>query len=265
MAQNTVPDILDQIATRRRERLKEARSKEKLPPLTGEASMRTPRNNAFLAALRSKRGRAVIAEVKLGSPRLGSLADQIEPLQLARTYARGGAAALSVVVEPDFFHGSYEILAICHETSALPALAKDFIVDPLQLHWAKRAGASAVLLIACLYERDELLRYADLARRHNLVPLVEVHDLADLMKLEGSMWELVGINNRDLHTFKVEVGTSMALSTSLPTSALKVSESGISNAGEIAMLRSVGFDAFLIGEALLQAPDTAAKLQELCD
>ena len=257
-------DILNQIVEKRRQRLAEARAKQTYtqPPRTPE--VQTAGNNAFLAALTEKRGHAVIAEVKMGSPSLGSLADRMEPLKLARLYREHGAAALSVVVEPDFFHGSYELLGVCHEASGLPAIAKDFIVDPLQLHWAKRAGASAILLMACLYSAEELLKYAQLARQHGLVPLIETHDLSDIGKLGQEIWELVGVNNRNLRTFEVELTTSLALLHSLPTGAIKVAESGIHSASDLGMLRSAGFDAYLIGEAFVTADDPAAKLQELC-
>ena len=125
------------------------------------------------------------------------------------------------------------------------------------------AGASAVLLIAALYPQQELLEYARLARGYGMVPLIETHDLADLMKLGDDLWELVGVNNRNLRTFEVEISTSLALLPSLPPGATKVSESGIRSAADTSTLRSAGFDAFLIGEALLLAEDPGAKLAEL--
>ncbi len=264
MSQPKVADILVQIVEKRRVRMAEARAKQTFTEPPRQPVIQTPGNNRFLGALSEKRGRAVIAEIKMGSPSLGSLGDRFEPLALARTYAERGAAALSVVVEPDFFHGSYELLAACSDASGLPALAKDFIVDPLQLQWARRAGASAVLLIAALYTEQELLEYARLARSYQMVPLIETHDLSDLMKLGDGIWELVGVNNRDLHTFDLEIGTSMALLPSLPPGALKVSESGIHTAADLGTLRGAGFDAFLVGEALLTAADPGAKLAELC-
>ncbi len=263
MESTGIADILAQIVARRRQRIAEVRGQESFHPPAGQAELLTPADNRFLAALAERRGRAVIAEVKMGSPSLGSLAQRFEPLKIARSYADNGAAALSVVVEPDHFHGSYELLAACHEACGLPALAKDFVVDPVQFHWAQRAGASAVLLIAALYSRDELLEYARLARRMGLVPLIETHDLADLSKLEGSLWELVGVNNRDLRTFDVEIGTSLALLHSLPPGAVKVAESGIASAADRSLLSDAGYDAFLIGSALLTAADPAAKLGEI--
>lgn len=220
-------------------------------------------SNAFLSAVAGRRGRAVIAEVKMGSPRIGSLVGRVDPLAQARTYAAHGAAALSVVVEPDSFHGSYELLAQCRDASGLPAVAKDFVVDPVQLRWARDAGASAVLLVAALYDAAELARLAGLARGLGLAPLVESHDEADLGLLEGAAWELVGVNNRDLRTFDVDLSRSAALVPRLPLGALRVAESGIASGADVAALRRAGFDAFLVGESLLLADDPAAKLEEL--
>lgn len=262
MNEPRVADILLKICDRRRARVAQARRETYRPP-AAEARRQTADTNPFLRALSKSRGHAVIAEVKMGSPMLGSLVERVEPLAQARIYRDHGAAALSVVVEPDFFHGSYELLAACHEASGLPTIAKDFIVDPVQLHWAKRSGASAVLLIAALLSADELREYADLARRLGLVPLVETHELSDVMKLQGGVWELVGCNNRNLRTFEVELENSMALLPSLPAEALKVAESGIQSSADIGLLRSVGFDAFLVGESLLLAADPAAHLRSL--
>jgi len=235
---------------------------------TGPAdSPLTARTNRFLAALSAAPAPAVIAEIKMGSPRLGSLAGRFDPEETARAYAGAGAAALSVVVEPDFFGGSYELLARCRAASGLPALAKDFVVHPVQLERARAAGADAVLLIAALYDRAELAALAARARRLGLVPLIETHDPADLDLLAGAgtgdAWELVGINHRDLRTFEVDLGRSAALLPRLPAGALKVAESGIASGADVARLAAGGFDAFLIGESLLLARDPAAKLREL--
>ncbi len=263
MSQTQVADILVKIVKQRKARLAEARAKQTFTEPPRDPVIQNPGNNRFLAELEKRRGRAVIAEIKMGSPSLGSLDGRFEPLAQARSYAEHGAAALSVVVEPDFFHGSYELLAACTEASGLPAIAKDFIVDPLQLQWARRAGAQAVLLIAALYPRRELLEYARLARSHGMVPLIETHELSDLMKLGDDIWELVGVNNRNLRTFEVEITNSLALLPSLPSGALKVSESGIHGTADVDLLRGAGYDAYLIGEALLLADDPAATLREL--
>lgn len=258
-----IADILHEIVENRIDFMAEARGMETYTELPRKADLQTAENNAFLAGLAAQRGRAVIAEVKMGSPSLGSLEGTFDPIEQARAYARAGAAALSVVVEPDFFHGSYDLLGDCVEASGLPAVAKDFVVDPLQLRWARRAGAHAVLLIAALYPQEELLEYARIARRLGLVPLVETHDADDVAKLDGSDWELVGVNNRDLRTFQVDIEASKSLVPSLPAGAIKVAESGIHTPETLADLSAGGFDAFLIGEALVKSKDPEAKLAEL--
>ncbi len=258
-----IADILQRIIEQRQIRLREATTGSGELPVLRTGEVRTVEDNAFLAALHGHRGRAIIAEVKMGSPRLGSLVGRIDPEVQAVAYAAHGAAALSVVVEPDFFAGSYELLAQCRSASGLPAIAKDFVVDPLQLWWAKRASADAVLLIAALYDRQELIDYAGMARYLGLVPLVEVHSVADVEKLAGERWELVGVNNRDLRTFEVSLNHSESLVSRLPKGALRVAESGLKGRTEIARLADAGFDAFLIGESLLLAPDPGAKLEEL--
>lgn len=257
-------EVLLRITERRRARVTEAAGDAARARDLAEGPPRTKEDNPFLAALRARRSEpAIIAEVKMGSPRLGSLQGRVDPLAQARLYGEGGAAALSVVVEPDFFHGGYDLLAACREASGLPAIAKDFIVDPVQLLWAREAGADAVLLIASLYEAGEMARYARRARGLGLVPLIETHDADDVAKLGGEPWELVGINNRDLRTFDVDLQNSISLLPGLPEGAVKVAESGIRDGLDVALLRESGFDAFLIGESLLLAPDPAAKLREL--
>lgn len=261
MSERPLADILLRITGRRRERLLAAppMSREGLPAQPAEA-----RENPFLGALAVRRGRAVIAEVKLGSPRLGSLVGRVDPEKQARLYAAHGAAALSVVVEPDFFFGSYELLTLCKEASGLPVIAKDFLLDERQLEWARSAGADAVLLIAALHDRDMLRELANAARSRGLVPLVETHDAEDLEKLSGADdWELVGINNRDLRTFAVDLENSIALAPLVPAGALRVAESAIRDSGDIERLRAAGFDAFLIGETLLLADDPGQTLEEL--
>jgi indole-3-glycerol phosphate synthase len=262
-------DILLRITAKRRERLAEATAGTGNPLDLQPGAPRSPADNAFLGALAGRRERgvpAIIAEVKMGSPRLGSLAGRLDPTAQAETYAANGAAALSVVVEPDFFHGGYELLAACRRASGLPAIAKDFVVDPLQLVWAKEAGADAILLIAALYAPVELRRWAGLARGLGLVPLIETHSREDVAKLSGaseSPWELVGVNNRNLRTFEVDLGASIDLLPALPATAIKVAESGIDGRAAVDRLHGAGFDAFLIGESLLLAASPAAKLREL--
>lgn len=253
-----VPDILRRIVEQRRRRLAAA-GDQTMPLPVGK---RLP--NPFLAALKKNRGRAVIAEVKMGSPKLGDLRQRVDPVAQAKLYAESGASALSVVVEPDFFYGSYDLLQKCRQESGLPTLAKDFIVDDLQLYWAAAAGATAVLLIAALYTERELLRLAVRARGLGMVPLIEVHHRSDLGKLGADEpWELVGINNRNLSTFEVDLEHSIGLVSSLPPRSMRVAESGIRTNDDVKKLRAAGFGAFLVGESLLLSEDPAATLKEL--
>jgi len=256
-----LPDVLQRIVARRRERY----AGQAEPALAERAAPLAASENEFLAALTAPAGRdaKVIAEVKMGSPRLGSLAGRIEPLAQAETYAEVGAAALSVVVEPDYFFGSFALLAACRAASGLPAIAKDFVVHPRQLEEARDAGAAAVLLVAALYDAAELARWARRARGLGLAPLVETHDEDDVAKLAGADWELVGVNHRDLRTFAVDLDRGVALLPRLPAGAIKVAESGIATGADVARLSRAGFDAFLVGESLLLAPDPAALLGEL--
>ncbi len=262
----TPPDVLVRITETRRQRVAAAVAEKGPAGELAEGAPRTPADNPFLAALAAKKRQrlpAIIAEVKMGSPRLGNLHGTVDPLAQAQLYAAHGATCLSVVVEPDFFHGGYDLLAACRAASGLPAIAKDFVVDPIQLVWAKEAGADAVLLVAALLGAEEMADYARQARGLGLVPLVETHDAADIGKLQGEPWELVGINNRNLRTFDVDLQNSISLLPGLPAEAFKVAESGIRDALDVLLLQDSGFDAFLIGESLLLAPDPGAKLREL--
>ncbi len=256
-------DILQRIVVTRRERLGVSLAQQAPPSFTGSFSLSVGRANPFVAALGARRGRAVIAEVKMGSPRLGSLAGRFDPESQAAAYAAAGAAALSVVVEPDFFFGSYELLAACKAACGLPAIAKEFVVDLRQLDWAVAAGADAILLVAALYSASELAGWAAAARERGLAPLVETHDASDLELLAESQWEMVGVNNRDLRTFEVDLGHSIAMRPKLPPGALAVAESGIATRADVARLRAAGFDAFLVGESLLLSENPAEKLEEL--
>lgn len=271
-----LPDVLRSIVARRRERYGLAPGAPQAAPLDESLSSlplslplpaaAAASANPFIAALLARRGageRAVIAEVKMGSPRLGSLAGRFVPERLAEAYAGAEAACLSVVVEPDFFGGSWDLLARCRRASGLPAIAKDFVVSERQLDQAEAAGAAAILLVAALYDRDSLRGWAAAARVRGLVPLVETHDAADLALLDGGDWELVGINNRNLRTFSVDVGRSIELAPLLPRGALRVAESGIATRADLERLAAAGFDAFLIGESLLLADDPAAQLRHL--
>jgi indole-3-glycerol phosphate synthase len=262
----TVPDVLARIVEARRRRYAPGAGGEPAAPRAPGRPSGLARSHPFLAALEARAargGRAAIAEVKMGSPRLGSLAGRFDPVRQAAAYAAAGAAALSVVVEPDFFFGSWELLARCRAASGLPTIAKDFVVAERQLDQALEAGASAILLVAALYSGGELAAWAAAARGRGLAPLVELHDEADLGLLAGAEWELVGVNNRDLRSFEVDLDRAVRLAPRLPAGALRVAESGIARRSDVERLAAAGFEAFLVGESLLLADDPGARLVEL--
>ena len=233
-------------------------------PSLAESSLAPMRSDThpFLAAL-SVPGRSVIAEIKLGSPRLGDLRTSVDVEALLGAYTRAGAAALSVVVEEEHFFGSYELLRRCVQSTRLPVLAKDFVVDPVQLEWAAEAGAAAVLLIAALHGAADLAALSGRARELGLVPLVETHDAEDLDSLASGAWEAIGVNNRDLRTFDVDLNHSVAMAARLPADSLKIAESGLSEPEHLRKLATAGFDAFVIGESLLLAESPEDELRRL--
>ncbi|QJA05868.1 indole-3-glycerol phosphate synthase TrpC [Thermosulfurimonas marina] len=204
---------------------------------------------------------AIIAEIKRASPSKGLLAPEFDPLRLARAYQRGGAAALSVITDEPFFQGSLEYLAAVRAEVDLPLLRKDFILDPVQIEEARAFGADAVLLIVSALTVEDLRELLAYARRLSLSALVEVHDEEEL---ETALWagaQVIGINNRNLRTFEVSVETTLRLLPRIPPGRVVVSESGLSHPETLEPLARAGVAAFLIGEALVTAPDPEARLK----
>lgn len=208
-------------------------------------------------------GVAVIAELKKASPSKGLIRADFPVAALARELEFAGAAALSVLTDEKYFQGSLENLRTAAEATQLPCLRKDFIVDEFQLIEARANHADAVLLIVAALEPSEL---ADLGRRASqleLDVLCEVHDAVELQRALDAGCELIGVNNRNLHTFQVDLNTSLELAELMPARVLKVAESGIETGEDIARLRQAGFDAFLIGESLMRAPHPGDALRQL--
>jgi indole-3-glycerol phosphate synthase len=208
---------------------------------------------------------ALIAEVKFHSPSKGMLVMQLDPLSLAAIYAQHGAAAISVLTDEKFFHGRLEYLSAIHSAlPSVPLLRKDFIFDPFQVYESRAAGASAILLIAASLDHNLLKDLHDLAVSLGMAALVEVHDEEDLkaaLRLPGL--ELIGVNNRDLHTFTVRLETCLQLRQLVPKEILFVAESGIHNRADIELLAKNEVNAVLIGEALVTASDPGEKMDEL--
>lgn len=216
----------------------------------------------FEAALTGDR-LAVIAEVKRRSPSRGVLAADLDPAEQAARYAAGGAACISVLTEPDFFSGSNSDLIAVRQACPLPVLRKDFTLDPRQIWEARAIGADAILLIVAALDDLTLHRLFDTSREAGVAALVEVHTAAEAERALALGASLVGVNNRDLDTFVVDLATSERLADLLVDVPTKVAESGIHHPRDAARMRSAGFDAVLVGEALVTAADPAALIADL--
>ncbi|HJO37194.1 MAG: indole-3-glycerol phosphate synthase TrpC [Vicinamibacterales bacterium] len=229
------------------------------------AAARMPKAAEFMARLNRPDQVNVIAECKRRSPSRGVLCRDYDPARLATAYARGGAAAVSVLTEPTFFDGALEHLREVRATVELPILGKDFIVTEYQLVEARAAGADAALLIVGALDDAMLRRLLAAADGLDLAALVEVHDAAELDRALDAGARLVGVNNRNLRTLEVAVDTSVQLIERIPDGVCAVAESGLRSSGDLAMLRSFGYRAFLVGEALAADADPARALEALRD
>ena len=244
-------------------------AKESVPVARLERRATQHRPRGWAAALRSKAatGPAVIAEIKKASPSKGLIRADFDPEWLARRYRAGGAAALSVLTDEPFFQGSLRNLELASAAAPLPCLRKDFIIDEYQIVEARAHRADAILLIAAALRRGELKRFSAAAHALALDVLVEVHssdELDEVLEALGdSGADAIGVNNRDLRTFEVNPETSLSLVDRIPSSVVRVTESGISTNEDITRLRKAGFDAFLIGESLMRQPDPGDALAAL--
>jgi indole-3-glycerol phosphate synthase len=260
-ASSAATSILERIFAAKRSELEAERAALPLEAMR-EAARRAPAPRDFLAALRARRP-AVIAEIKRASPSKGDILPGLDPAAVAREYATSGAAAISVLTDRHF-KGSLEDLRTVRAAIDLPLLRKDFIFDPYQIHQARAAGADCILLIAAMLNEADLTALYAAARELGLQVLVEVHNEAELRVAERAGAEIVGINNRDLHTFVTDIAVTERLLEGYHGTALVVSESGIDTADDIRRLNRVGARAFLIGESLLRDGDPRRKLEALC-
>ena len=254
-----VPDILARIVDHKRGALAELSGNR--AELERRAGDRRDRRD-FLTALTSRRP-AIVAEIKKASPSKGTLAGRFDPASIARAYASGGAAALSVLTDREFFHGSLLDLEAARAAVPVPVLRKDFTIDEVHVIEAAAHGADAILLIAALLEEREMRRFRELAAHFHMAALVEVHDAAELEPALDSGAEIIGVNNRDLRTFEVTLETSLRMAEKIPGNVVKVSESGIGSREDVRRLEAAGFHAFLVGEHLMKSADPAAALREL--
>jgi indole-3-glycerol phosphate synthase len=253
--------ILDRIFAAKRVELEAERIAVPLEAIR-EAARRAPAPHDFLAALGARRP-AIIAEIKRASPSKGDILPGLDPASVARDYAASGAAAISVLTDRHF-KGSLEDLRTVRAAVDLPLLRKDFIFDPYQLHQARAAGADCILLIAAMLKEADLCALHATAREVGLQALVEVHNEDELSAAGRAGADIVGINNRDLHTFVTDIAVTERLLKSYSGVALVVSESGIDTPEDIRRLDRAGARSFLVGESLLRGGDPRHKLDALC-
>jgi indole-3-glycerol phosphate synthase len=258
--------LLHEIAERRRAAIEQRRRELGNTPPARPESIGPARRGAFRAALARPSAAAplrFLCELKKASPSRGLIRPDFAPADLARAYAAGGASALSVLTEPDFFQGAPAYLTAARIASGLPCLLKDFVLDPWQIDEAHGLGADAVLLIVALLPLETLRRFLGLAQARGLDALVEVHTETELELALAAGADLVGINNRDLTTFEVDPAVTTRLRAAVPAGVPVVSESGIATADDVTRLTREGVDAALVGEAFMRQPDVGAAVAEL--
>lgn len=254
-------NILEEIAEKTRERIRKEKRQFPLDQLKTLAE-KAPQQPSFLEALK-KPGMSYICEVKKASPSKGLIAPEFPYLEIAKEYEAAGASAISCLTEPFYFMGSDTYLREITETVDIPVLRKDFTVDKYMIYQAKAFGAAAVLLICAILNDQELLEYRELAETLGMDALVEAHDENEVARALKTGAKIVGVNNRDLKTFKVDMNNSIRLRNLAPDNVAFVSESGIKNAGDIAILERNRVGAVLIGETLMRSPDKKAALENL--
>jgi indole-3-glycerol phosphate synthase len=260
-----MPTKLEEIVAATRERVAAAKASANLPVLSQAAQQHQPRG--FREGLRrvAESGIAVIAELKKASPSKGLIRGDFPVAELAQELENAGAAALSVLTNERFFQGSLQNLEMASQATRLPCLRKDFMIDEFQLLEARAHRADAVLLIVAALTQTELANLHRRASELQLDVLCEVHDGVELQRALDAGCETIGVNNRDLHTFRVDLNTSLQLAKLMPPGVVKVAESGIETGDDIARLRDAGFNAFLIGESLMRAPHPGDALRQLLD
>ena len=255
-------NILEEIANKTKERVKEKQKTFPLERLVESIEEEQRQCISFADALDGE-GISFICEVKKASPSKGLIAQEYPYLQIAHDYEAAGAAAISVLTEPYYFQGEDRHLKEIAQYVSVPLLRKDFVVDPYMLYEAKWLGASAVLLICTLLDSSELERYLAITHELGLSALVEVHHEQEVEQALRAGARIIGVNNRDLKTFEVDLRTSARLRPLVPEDRIFVSESGIGSADDVAWLSGIGVDAVLIGESLMRSPDKGSLLGQL--
>ncbi|MBA6414081.1 indole-3-glycerol phosphate synthase TrpC [Parahaliea sp. F7430] len=261
----SAPTILRKILARKAEEVRQRRSRESLAQLESRISEQSaPRGFATALSQRVAAAEAaVIAEIKKASPSKGVIRENFQPPEIATSYEKGGAACLSVLTDVDFFQGADSYLQQARAATNLPVIRKDFTVDPYQVVEARAIGADAILLIVAALEDAQMHELSQTAQEYGLDVLVEVHDRAELERALELPTPLVGINNRDLHSFDTSLQTTLDLLQHIPDDRVVITESGIHTIADVDLMREQGVHAFLVGEAFMRAPEPGEKLREL--
>jgi len=261
----STPTILKTIVERKWEEVAERKKRVSQDEMQQRALSQPP-CRGFVQAIEAKRNAgeaAVIAEIKKASPSKGVIREDFIPAEIATSYEKGGAACLSVLTDVDFFQGADEYLQQARNAVRLPVIRKDFIVDPYQVYEARAIGADCILLIAACLDDAQLTSLNDLAIELGLDVLVEVHDREELERALKLPNRLIGINNRNLHTFEVQLETTFKLLELIPEDRIVVTESGIHTTDDVAAMRGHNVDTFLVGEAFMREDEPGRRLMEL--
>lgn len=263
--------ILDQIVETKRQEVAERRQRRPLEALQEEIEgLGRPRNLFNAVTKKGKKPLNLIAEVKKASPSAGVIRADFDPVKIAQAYEQAGADALSVLTDEKYFQGHLDYIHRVRDAVKLPVLRKDFIIDPYQVYESRAAGADAILLISECLDTSELIDLQILATELNLTTLIEVHDMDNLIRVRDRVigfphksYSLLGINNRDLRTFKTDLGTTLRMAELVEDRGVLVSESGIHTYDDIRKLAQVGVSAVLVGESLMRSDNIPEKVREL--
>lgn len=264
--------ILDKIIQTKRHEIAERKQRTPLEALKETIQTLGRPRNFFQAVTKMPAGKPLnlIAEIKKASPSAGVIRADFDPVAIAKIYASAGADALSVLTDEQYFQGRLEYIHAIRDVVKLPVLRKDFLIDPYQVYESRAAGADAILLIAECLQTNELIDLQILATELNLTCLIEVHDIDNLMRVRDRVigfphrsYSLLGINNRDLRTFKTDLGTTLRVAELIDDKEVLVSESGINTFEDVKKLSDAGVRAVLVGESLMRSADIAGKVKEL--
>ena len=259
------PDLLEAIVAATRTRVESAKQREPRASLEQRAMKRTPQGQIFAARLSRSGSINVIAECKRRSPSRGVLRTAYDPITIAKAYEQAGAAAISVLTEPGFFDGSLEHLEAARDVVRIPLLRKDFMVDEYQLLEARAAGADAILLIVSALNDRELIALSKAAADLDLAALVEVHSVDECRRAVDAGARIIGVNNRNLRTLQVDLNASRDIAGVIPRGVIGISESGLKTPADLQSMKSLGYQAFLMGERFMVEPDPGAALAGLIE